>query len=148
MKFTVLLTPVNWMWLSTLKMSSRTSNFIRLPTGKIFEIDRSRLLIGGSRAKNRGDSLPLLPGCGGAKHDVLAICLYGSLLVADARIAGQDDARVRIAVGAGQVRGADAGDRVADRVRPAARPAVDARELPVVDQVRRALAARRPSGVW
>ena len=49
-----------------------------------------------------------------------------------ARVAGEGDARVRVAVGAGQVGGADAGNREVDRVGPAARPAIDARQLPVV----------------
>ena len=37
------------------------------------------LLIAGACKKNRADSAPSLPGCGGAKHAVL-ICRYGSLL--------------------------------------------------------------------
>src|SRR5262249_42933351 len=45
--------------------------------------------------------------------------------VTDARVARQGDSRVRSVV-AGQVRGADAGNREADRIRPAARPPVDA----------------------
>ena len=62
--------------------------------------------------------------------------------VTHAGVARQDDPRVRIAVGAGQVRGADAGDREVDRIRPAARPPVDARELPVVRQDTQSLVAR------
>ena len=71
-KFTVLLTPVNWTVSSRLKMSSRISVFIQCPIGKFFDTDRSILFSGGLRAKNRGVSLPLLPGCGGAKHSGLA----------------------------------------------------------------------------
>src|SRR6185295_19305325 len=80
LKFTVLLRPVNWTVSSRLKMSSRTSNLIPCVIGKFFDTDRSRLLSGGLRAKYRGVSLPLLPGCGGAKHAGLVNCLYGSLL--------------------------------------------------------------------
>src|SRR6266496_1338406 len=69
-KLTLLLTPVNCVWLSALKASRRTSILIRLPT---WESDMSRLTIGGAQRKNRADSVPSLPGCGGAKHEVL-IC--------------------------------------------------------------------------
>src|SRR4029078_3477471 len=55
-------------------------NLIPCVIGQFFDTDRSRLLSGGLRAKNRGVSLPLLPGCGGAKHCGLANCLYGSPL--------------------------------------------------------------------
>ena len=69
-KLAVLLTPVNWVWLSALKASRRTSILTVLPIGKIFESDRSRLLVPGPCTKRRADSRPLLPGCGGAKHEV------------------------------------------------------------------------------
>src|SRR5262245_56363157 len=62
-------------------MSSRNSNFMLRTIENIFEIDRSRLLIGGSRAKKRGGSSPWLPGCGGAKDDGLSNCRYGSPLL-------------------------------------------------------------------
>ena len=80
LKFTVLFTVVNWSVSSALKISSRISNFAPCAMPTFFEIDRSRLLSGGSRAKNRGVSSPLLPGCGGAKHSGWANCLYGSPL--------------------------------------------------------------------
>src|SRR5437667_7059995 len=79
-KFALAFTVVNWSLFNTLNISSRISNFNPCTTGKFFEIDRSKLLSGGLRAKNRGVSSPLLPGCGGAKHPVLVNCLYGSPL--------------------------------------------------------------------
>src|ERR1700704_6510741 len=79
-KFTVLLTSVNWTVSKKLNMSSRISNFAPCAMPTFFDTDRSRLLSGGLRAKNRGVSSPLLPGCGGAKHPLLVNCLYGSLL--------------------------------------------------------------------
>src|SRR5688500_13558709 len=79
-KLTVLFTPVNCVWLRALKASRRTSRPTRLPTSKRLETDRSRLLMGGFRTKKRADSAPSLPGCGGAKQEVFAICWYGSPL--------------------------------------------------------------------
>src|SRR5262245_60686379 len=79
-KFTVLLISVNWFVFNALKMSIRNSNFMLRTIAKFFEIDRSTLLSGGSRAKYRGVSSPLLPGCGGARHDGLSNCRYGSPL--------------------------------------------------------------------
>src|SRR4051812_1069533 len=79
-KFTVLLTPVNWSVFSALNMSRRTSTFKPWVATKFFDTDRSRLLSGGLRAKKRGVSSPLLPGCGGARHDGLANCRDGSPL--------------------------------------------------------------------
>ena len=73
-KLTVLLTPVNCVWFSALKASRRTSSRIPFFIAKVLEIDRSRLLIGGAFRKNRADSSPLLPTCGGAKHE-MSICL-------------------------------------------------------------------------
>ena len=73
-KLTVLLTPVNWVWFSALKASRRTSSLIPFFIVKVLETDRSRLLIGGACRKKRADSSPLLPTCGGAKHEV-SICL-------------------------------------------------------------------------
>src|SRR5262245_38989461 len=75
-KFTVLFTPVNCTLSSALNTSSRISNLVPRATAKFFDTDRSRLLSGGLRAKYRGVSSPLLPGCGGAKHDVLVNCRY------------------------------------------------------------------------
>src|SRR6185436_19028088 len=75
LKFTVLFTVVYWTVFSALNMSSRISNFAPAAIPRFFATDRSRLLSGGSRAKNRGVSSPLLPGFGGAKHDVLVNCL-------------------------------------------------------------------------
>jgi hypothetical protein len=114
LKFTVLFTVVNWTVLNALKISSRISNFAPCAMPRFFAIDRSRLLSGGSRAKSRGVSSPLLPGCGGAKHSSVAL-------------------DYRIAVGPGQVPGADARNQEVDDVRSAARPSVDARDLPFVD---------------
>ena len=107
------------------------------------QIDRSRLLSGGSRAKNRGVSSPLLPGCGGAKHDGLANCLYGSPL--HPRPGSQVRAMRAFGLPSvpGQVPGADAGNREVDGVGAAARPSVDARDLPVVDQESQRSARRR-----
>src|SRR5262245_36154268 len=79
-KFTVLLMVVNCVVLRKLKMSSRISPFVLPAIGRFFEIDWSRLLSGGWRAKYRGVSSPLLPGCGGAKHSGLLHCRYGSPL--------------------------------------------------------------------
>ena len=78
-KFAVALTPVNCVWLSALNMSTRNSNRMFFGSANVFENDRSRLLIGGACTKKRADSAPSLPGCGGAKHDVLN-WLYGSPL--------------------------------------------------------------------
>src|SRR5678815_1717054 len=78
-KFAVALTPVNCVWFSALNMSILTSAFVRPYTLSFFESDMSRLLIGGACTKNRDDSLPLLPGCGGAKQ-LVSSCRYGSLL--------------------------------------------------------------------
>src|SRR5262249_14697573 len=75
-KLTVLFTCVNWSVFNALNMSIRNSNFVPCVNGKFFENDKSRLLSGGSRAKYRGVSSPLLPGCGGAKHDVFVNCRY------------------------------------------------------------------------
>src|SRR2546425_12838539 len=76
-KLTELLTPLNWVWLSALKASSLTSSLTFCPTEKLFATERSTLLIGGPCRKKRADSVPSLPGCGGAKHDVL-ICRWGA----------------------------------------------------------------------
>src|SRR5262245_46674552 len=78
-KLTVALTPVNCVWLSALKASRRTSILARLPALNDFEIDASRLLVGGAHMKKRADSAPSLPGCGGAKQFV-SNWRYGSLL--------------------------------------------------------------------
>src|SRR5689334_8791893 len=78
-KFAVALTPVNCVWLSALNMSNRNSKLALFTTANFFDSDRSRLLSGGARTKNRDDSSPWLPGLGGAKHDVFS-CTYGSLL--------------------------------------------------------------------
>src|SRR5260221_11539844 len=67
-KFAVALTPVNWVWLSALKASRRTSILARLPTGMILESDRSRFTMGGAQRKNRGDSVTSVLIFGGAKH--------------------------------------------------------------------------------
>src|SRR5688572_21078160 len=72
-KLAVAFTPVNCVWLRALNASSRISSLTCCRTANTLEIDRSRLLIGGAQRKNRADSSPWLPGCGGAKHDVL-IC--------------------------------------------------------------------------
>ena len=48
------------------------------------------------------------------------------------RVAREDDSGVWIAVGAGEVRGIDVRDAEVHRVRPAAHPSIDARNLPVV----------------
>src|SRR4051794_21176419 len=79
-KFAVELTPVNCAWFSALNMSRRNSNFIVLMIAKFLDSDISTLFTGGLRTKNRADSAPSLPGCGGAKHDVLSNWLYGSPL--------------------------------------------------------------------
>jgi hypothetical protein len=73
-KLTVLLTRFHWVWLSALKASARISILTRFFSANTLEIDRSTLLIGGPCRKKRADSVPSLPGWGGAKHDVL-ICL-------------------------------------------------------------------------
>src|SRR5262245_58193286 len=79
-KLTVLLTPVNWVWLSALKASRRTSRRTRLPAGNDLESDMSRLLIAGAHRKKRADSAPSLGLVGGAKQFTLSICSEGSLL--------------------------------------------------------------------
>src|SRR3954468_359179 len=78
-KFAVALTPVNCVWFSALNMSTRNSNLKPRDSLKFLAIDMSRLFSGGAWTKNREDSSPLLPGCGGAKQDVFS-WLYGSLL--------------------------------------------------------------------
>src|SRR6185436_13793067 len=78
-KLAVALTPVNWVWLSALKASRRTSILTVLPIGMVLDSDRSRLLVAGACTKNRPDSSPTLPGCGGAKQ-LVSSCLYGSPL--------------------------------------------------------------------
>ena len=132
-KLAVALTPVNCVWFSALNTSSRNSNFAALTTWNRFEIDRSTLLIGGRRTKNRADSAPSLPGCGGAKHDV-SNCWYGSLLqplpgshVSAMRAAGLPSLPVRLALPM-------PGIEKPMVYGPAARPAIHARELPVVGQ--------------
>src|SRR6185295_16947818 len=80
LKFTVLFTVVYWTVFRKLNISSRISNFAPCAMPRFFASDRSRLLSGGSRAKNRGVSSPLLPGCCGAKHSGCSNCLYGSPL--------------------------------------------------------------------
>src|SRR5581483_8249844 len=71
-KFAVLLTPVNCVWFSALNASTRTSNFSDRGPAKAFATEKSRLLIGGLRTKNRADSAPSLCGCGGAKQDAFS----------------------------------------------------------------------------
>src|SRR5918993_4332753 len=78
-KLAVAFTPVNCVWLRALNMSTRNSKRIFLGNANCFENDRSTLLIGGARTKNRADSAPSLPTCGGAKHEVLN-WTYGSSL--------------------------------------------------------------------
>src|SRR5205823_3677586 len=78
-KLALALMPVNCVWFKALNMSTRNSNFTVLTTAKILDSDMSRLLTGGLRTKNRADSAPSLPGCGGAKHEVSS-CPYGSPL--------------------------------------------------------------------
>ena len=136
-KLTVEFTPVNCVWLSALNISARISNLTPLMTPKFFESERSTLLIGGERTKNRADSAPSLPGCGGAKHDVSS-CWYGSPLQPRPGSHVEHDARVGIAVSTGEVGGADVRDIEVHCVRPAARPAIDAGDLPVVRHARRA----------
>src|SRR3954466_2097561 len=78
-KFAVALTPVNCVWFNALNMSTLNSALVRPWILKFLEIDISRLFSGGLCTKNREDSSPWLPGCGGAKHEAFS-WLYGSLL--------------------------------------------------------------------
>ena len=142
LKFTVLLRPVNWTVSSRLKMSSRISNFAPCAIGEVLRYRQVEIVERWVTGEEPRCFVALAARL--RRREALRV---GELpvriaAVTDARVAGQGDPRVRVAVGAGQVRGADAGDREVDRIRPAARPPVDARELPVVHQETQAFAAR------